>query len=157
MVPEVTTTASSSLSQETAQAPTRPNLLKKPLRRPLSRPSALLQTFLLLPRVPLARCRRPSLKKKRLGAVLVSTISSRPVILALLIMSYYLDPTTQHEAFASTASTLTTTGANRPSSTESDTAKSDTAESEIPNSGTAGHSGSALMGAVVGALLLACY
>jgi hypothetical protein len=153
-VPETSTTASSSLSQERAQAPTRPNLLKKPLRRPLSRPSALLQTFLLLPRVPPARCRRPSRKRKRLGVVLVSTISLRPSISTLLTMSY-LDPTTQNDA--STASTLSTTGADRPSATERDIAASDTAESGTPNSGTAGHSGSAVMGAIVGALLLAYY
>ncbi|KAK4158455.1 hypothetical protein C8A00DRAFT_28460 [Chaetomidium leptoderma] len=51
-----------------------------------------------------------------------------------------------------TASTLTagTTRANRPSATESDVA-----ESGVPNSGTARHSGSALVGAVFGAMLLA--
>jgi hypothetical protein len=154
-VPETSTTASNSLSQETAQAPARPKSLKNPLRRqPLPRPSALLQTFLLLPRVPPARCRRPSRKRKRLGVVLVSTISLRPSISTLLTMSY-LDPTTQNDA--STASTLSTTGADRPSATERDIAASDTAESGTPNSGTAGHSGSAVMGAIVGALLLAYY
>ncbi|KAG7293066.1 hypothetical protein NEMBOFW57_003112 [Staphylotrichum longicolle] len=48
------------------------------------------------------------------------------------------------------ASTLASTRANRPSATASDTA-----ESGVPNAGATGHSASALMGAVLGAWLLA--